>query len=116
VWIGLDHHYKDRHQHDPYGPFTVDIVKKDHPITKGMASFKTEDELYTCLEGTSDITVLATAVSKVDGKTYPIAFVVECGKGRVFHCVLGHDVPSLQVKEVGDLFRNACVWVGSSSQ
>ena len=116
VWIGLEHNLKDRHQHDPHGPFTVDIVKKDHPITQGITSFETRDELYTCLEGTSDIEVLATAVSKVDGKRYPIAFVVQCGKGRVFHCVLGHDPASLQVKEVGDLFRNACIWAGSAPE
>jgi type 1 glutamine amidotransferase len=114
VWIGLEHTYQDRHQHDPYGPFTVNIVNKDHPITQGMTSFKTRDELYTCLEGRADIEVLATAVSKVDGKTYPIAFVFQCGQGRVFQCLLGHDVAALQVTEVGDLFRNACLWVGSA--
>jgi type 1 glutamine amidotransferase len=57
---------------------------------------------------------LATAVSTVDGKTYPIAYVVESGRGRVFQCVLGHDVSSLKGKEVGDLFRNGCIWAGSA--
>ncbi len=115
VWIGLEHNYPDRHQHDPHGAFTVDIAQEsNHPITQGMKSFETRDELYTCLEGTVDIEVLATAVSKVDGKTYPIAFVSKCGKGRVFHCVLGHDAASLKVEEVGELFRRACLWLESS--
>ena len=41
----------DKRGHDPYGKFRVDIVNKSHPITKGLVSFETVDELYTCLAG-----------------------------------------------------------------
>ncbi len=30
--------------HDAYGPFAVEIVATDHPITKGLRDFKTTDE------------------------------------------------------------------------
>ena len=54
--------------------------------------------------------MLAKARSKVDGKDYPMAFVLNYGKGRVFHSVLGHDVKALANPHAGKLFRNACAW------
>lgn len=98
--------------HDPRGTFRVEITRSDHPITKGMQAFDTEDELYTCLVGDRPVDVLATARSKVDGKDYPMAFVFTCGKGRVFHCVLGHDVKALDNEAVLELFRRGTVWAG----
>jgi type 1 glutamine amidotransferase len=96
--------------HDPHGKFTVKIIDDKHPAMKGMADFETVDELYTCLAGKTPIKVLATARSKVDNKDYPMAFVLNYGKGRVFHSVLGHDVQALDNPHVGRLFRNACAW------
>ena len=96
--------------HDPYGPFTVRITDAAHPAMKGLKDFETTDELYTCLAGNTPIKVLATARSKVDNKDYPMAFVLNYGKGRVLHSVLGHDVQALANPAVGKLFRNACAW------
>jgi len=96
--------------HDPRGPFGVDIVDKEHPITRGMASFQTEDELYTCLAGDRPIDLLATARSKVDGKDYPMAFVFKYGRGRVFHCALGHDVKAIENPPAAELLRRGCAW------
>jgi type 1 glutamine amidotransferase len=105
VWAG-----PNGRQHDPYGPFHVEIVKPDHPLVRGLAGFDTQDELYTCLTGDVPIQVLAQAKSKVDGKYYPMAFVADCGKGRSFHCTLGHDVKALSVPAVQELFRRGCAW------
>jgi len=96
--------------HDPHGRFRVEIVDPEHPVTKGMQSFETIDELYTCLDGDEPIHVLATAKSKVDQKDYPMAFVHQYGKGRVFHCVLGHDVKALEPAAVGELLRRGTAW------
>jgi len=96
--------------HDPRGTFTVEIVDTAHPITRGMQSFETTDELYTCLAGETPIHVLAKATSKVDKKDYPIAFVLTYGKGRVFHCVLGHDVRAFETPDVLELFRRGTAW------
>ncbi len=96
--------------HDPHGKFTVEIVAEDHPITRGLKSFETVDELYTCLDGQKDIQVLAKATSKVDGKDYPMAFVNHYGRGRVFHCVLGHDVQALSTPAVQELYRRGVAW------
>lgn len=96
--------------HDPRGSFRVDIVDNKHSITQGLQSFETDDELYTCLAGDRPIKVLATAKSKVDGKDYPMAFVFDYGKGRVFHSLLGHDVKAISNPDVSELFRRGCAW------
>jgi len=96
--------------HDPYGTFRVRIVDSEHPITRGLHDFDTVDELYTCLTGDVPIHVLAVARSKVDGKDYPMAFVLQVGRARVFHCVLGHDVKAFQSEGVQTLYRQACLW------
>jgi uncharacterized protein len=97
-------------QHDPYGAFRVELVKPEHPIFQGMAAFDTQDELYTCLTGDHPIEILAQAKSKVDGHYYPMAFTSNYGKGRSFHCTLGHDVKSLSVPAVQELMHRACAW------
>jgi type 1 glutamine amidotransferase len=101
--------------HDPHGKFRVDIAMPEHPIVKGFPSFETVDELYTCLTGDRPIDIVATAQSKVDGKTYPMAFCFNYGKGRVFHCVLGHDGKALENPPVGELFRRGTAWAAGQS-
>jgi type 1 glutamine amidotransferase len=96
--------------HDPRGTFEVRIADPDHPVTKGMGAFETLDELYTCLDGQTPIHVIAQATSKVDKKDYPMAFVLQYGKGRVFHCVLGHDEKAFEAAGVKELFRRGTAW------
>jgi type 1 glutamine amidotransferase len=96
--------------HDPFGMFRIEITDPAHPIMKGMQPFDTTDELYTCLAGDRPIQILATARSKVDNKDYPMAFVLDYGKGRVFHSPLGHDAASLKNPPVAELFRRATAW------
>lgn len=97
-------------QHDPFGTFRVEIAQPEHSIVRGMSDFETQDELYTCLVGDHPIEVLAQAKSKVDAKYYPMAFVSRYGKGRTFHCVLGHDAKALSVPAVQEIYRRGCAW------
>ena len=110
VWAG-----QGVRQHDPLGPFRVELVKPEDSILRGMADFDTQDELYTCLTGDHPIEVLAQAKSKVDGKYYPMAFISQYGKGRTFHCTLGHDVKALSVPGVQELMRRGCAWAAGLS-
>ena len=96
--------------HDPRGAFTVHVTDEKHAITQNISDFETTDELYTCLDGNTPITVLCDAVSSVDGKAYPMAFVVEGTGGRVFHSVLGHDPVAFQSAGVRSLYRQATAW------
>jgi uncharacterized protein len=96
--------------HDPRGPFQVQIVQKNHPITREMKDFQADDELYICLTGDRPVEVLATAHSKITNKDHPMAFVLEYGKGRVFHTPLGHDVHSIEMPGVAEMIRRGCLW------
>ena len=96
--------------HDAYGKFRVNIIDSAHPVTKGLPSFDTTDELYTCLTGDEPIHVLAAATSAVDKKDYPMAFVHECGRGRVFLTTLGHDLNAVTNTSVPELMRRGCAW------
>jgi len=97
--------------HDQYRKFIVRYTNTEHPITKGLTDFETQDELYHCFKPSEvPITVLAESVSNMDNKPYPMAFVLEKGKGRVFHTTLGHDDKSLSAGGFQDLIKRALVW------
>ena len=109
VWFGSNPGPGKR-QHDPFGKFQVEFAKADHEIVQGLKPFETEDELYTCLTGNHPIEVVAHSKSRIDGEYYPIAFTSRYGKGRTFHCVLGHDTRALAKSEVQELFQRGCAW------
>ncbi len=109
--LGRVWHGSNGPQHDRRGPFTVEIVDKEHPVTRGLSDFETDDELYTCLTGDAPIHLLAQAKSKVDQKHHPQAFVRDYGKGRVFLTTLGHDVKAFTNNPaVGQLIRQGTAW------
>lgn len=81
--------------HPAFGKYEVTIVNRAHPITAGLKSFETTDEMYCNMRAHPEArtTLLATSIAPsgaVQGKPQPMALVVEYGKGRVFHTPLGH--------------------------
>ncbi len=82
--------------HAAFHAFDVQIVDKEHPITKGMSDFKQRpDELYHKLVNSQKTTphVLMQAMDDVkdgSGQMEPMAFTLEYEKGRVFATPLGH--------------------------
>ncbi len=108
-------HAAGRSSHDAYGHFTVEIAA-DHPITAGMNSFETIDELYCNQAGDGPIEVLATAHSKVTGRDEPMAFVYPYGQGRVFQTVLGHAAESIRVPGAANLIRRGTIWAAGQPQ
>jgi len=99
--------------HDSLGPFRVHVVKKDHPITRGLEDFDITDELYFCLKGAPGIEVLLTARSKITKQDEPMGFVLRYGKGRVFQTPLGHDVKAFTNPGLVRLIQNACEWAAT---
>jgi type 1 glutamine amidotransferase len=76
----------------------IDIVDRDHPITAGVGPFVVNDEEYTYrfADGVQRH-VLARFHERPPGSVEKngnndILWTIEAGKGRVFHCGLGHDV------------------------
>jgi type 1 glutamine amidotransferase len=99
--------------HGPRAPFNVKITNANHPITKGLADFEADDELYAKLEGDAKINVLATADSDWSKKTEPLVFTLSYGKGRVFHEAFGHDVKSLQNDSIAKIICRGCEWAAT---
>jgi uncharacterized protein len=86
--------------HGKRSVFESKIVDKEHPITRGLGDFKTDDELYAKLAGTEPIHVLVEADSTWSKKTEPLVFWSEFGKGRMVHNAYGHDPRALLTPEV----------------
>ncbi|HTU27157.1 MAG TPA: ThuA domain-containing protein, partial [Pirellulales bacterium] len=105
---------KMKSAHDPYGPLRVDIAAANHPVTQGLSSFATTDELYFNQQGTEPIEVLATAHSKVTDRDEPIAFVYRYGAARVFQTLLGHDGASLRAPGTAQLIRRGTLWAAGA--
>jgi type 1 glutamine amidotransferase len=101
--------------HGPYGEFAVKIENTDHPITKGLKSFKTEDELYAKLTGDAEIEVLVTAYSDWSKKVEPLVFVKPYGKGRVVHNVLGHGLDSKRNESYQKLLCRGVEWAATGT-
>ncbi len=110
VW---DHHGESGH--DKYGPFTVESTAIDHPITAGITSFETTDELYFRQAGDIPIVPLLQAKSQVTGAYEPLAWTHQYGEGKVFQILLGHSVESLSTPEVQTIIQRGAVWVVSQN-
>lgn len=96
--------------HPPICKFRVDVKDTEHPLTKGVASFETEDEPYFVeIQDPASTHVLLTAeygnaaVSKTvepmygkdtslqaDGRTRVLGYTRKIGEGNVTYFALGH--------------------------
>lgn len=85
--------------HGRFHDFEVEIVDREHPITRGVDNFTTTDELYHKLVPMHNAPyhTLATAFSSPEsggtGRHEPVMIVGAYGKGRVFQHMLGHVWP-----------------------
>jgi len=99
--------------HGPRSVFESKIVDKEHPITKGLSNFTTDDELYAKLQGNEDIHVLVTADSEWSKKTEPLIFVKNYGQGRVVHNAYGHDGKALKTPNVQKIIIRGTEWAAT---
>jgi uncharacterized protein len=94
-------------RHDKYGPMTVHVADREHPVTSGVEDFTVEDEPYI-VERYDGSDVLLTG--DWDGTVHPLGWVKDYGKGRVCYLASGHDQKSLDYPEFAKLIRNAARW------
>ncbi len=106
--------------HGPQHDFTITVRDAEHPITKGMPSqwLHVNDELYDSLRGPAEeIHVLATAHSDSEkggtNRHEPMIFVVQFGKGRIFHTPMGHGNDSQQCVGFIATFQRGAEWAAT---
>ena len=106
--------------HDaPGAPFSVNAVKPEHPVMKGVpASFEVVDELYYInAEGmnppdTAPIEVLAQTSPSLQFKTpHPAVWVTSHPQARIVGISLGHDQRTHDHPAYQTLLLNATRWV-----
>jgi len=85
--------------HGPIDDFTVQIINREHPITKGLHDFTIRDELWVDIEFNPFAEVLCVAQAEeyknTHGKLEPVALITRYGKGRGYYLVLGHDTNTM---------------------
>jgi hypothetical protein len=106
--------------HGARRPFQITAREPAHPILKGLPTvwMHAPDELYATLRGPGkNMTVLATAHSDPQnagtGHDEPILMVLNYGKGRIFHTVLGHDATGLGCVGFITTFQRGAEWAAT---
>ena len=101
-------------------PFQIENRVIDHPITKGLPRvwMHVADELYAKLRGPGEnMTVLSSAFSDPSNagtsRDEPILMVLNYGKGRVFHTVLGHDLAALNCVGFITTYQRGTEWAAT---
>ena len=79
-------------RHDHQSRYAVKKVEPAHSIVQGIPDGWTTpmDELYVIEKLWPNARALATSVSERDGNTYPVAWINQYGKARVFGTTYGH--------------------------
>lgn len=107
----------DSTKHGKIAPFQVEISKTEHPVTKGLANFRTTDELWVDMRINGNPTVLANAFAPASNKgsdqLEPVILSQQIDKGRSFFLVLGHDVKAMKNLGFQTLLLRGSEWAAT---
>lgn len=95
--------------HGPLERFRVEVVDRDHPITRGVSDYSAADEQHTPPSDPEKVRLLLRNRSD-DGKTAAAGWVWEPGRGRLCHLASGHTRDALEHPMFQRLLRNAVNW------
>jgi len=98
--------------HDPFGPFAVEKLDENSPITKAFPrEWKTGgDELYQTISIDPQSHQLLKAKSPHDGRDHIVCWTYQFGRGRVFATTLGHDMKTAASPDYLQLLANGLLW------
>lgn len=99
-------------RHDHQSNYPVTVAKPDHPVMKGLPATWTsaKDELYIIEKLWPNATALATSVSEVDRKSYPVAWANSYGRSRIFGTTFGHSDETFKDSVFLKLLSNGIIW------
>jgi len=88
--------------------FTVHVINKDHPVTRGVSDYAVVDERHDPKIHADDAIILLEAVS--GDKRSVNGYVRLHGKGRICHLANGHNAEALSNPSMQKLIANAALW------
>lgn len=100
--------------------YLVDIIDRDHEITRGVSSYKVASEQYY-MECDPNNHVLAETVFTgehlpwIEGNRMPVAWTRQWGEGRVFYCAVGHFMEDLAHPDNTRLMTQGFRWAARNS-
>lgn len=95
--------------------YAVNIINHKDPITAGLDDFNMHSEQYYMHVDPGN-EVLATTIfsgehaSWIEGTVMPVVWKRQWGKGRVFHCTLGHVAADFNVPQAKEIVRRGLLW------
>ncbi len=99
-------------RHDHQSRYAVKKIEPAHPIVQSIPEdWKTPmDELYVIEKLWPNAKALATSVSEQDGKTYPVIWINQYGKARVFGTTYGHSDETFRDPVYLDYLSRGVLW------
>lgn len=101
----------DRSSHPALGPAQISPTDagRNHPITHGIETFTTIDEVYGFLDTDLDLEPLLTGAH--GGVDHPVLWARSVGNGRVVTDLLGHDAVAMTQTQHHEILRRAARWL-----
>jgi type 1 glutamine amidotransferase len=99
--------------------YTVQITRRDDPITAGIDDFAMRSEQYYMHTDPSNEVLATTTFSGehcpwIAGAVMPVVWKRPFGAGRVFYCSLGHTVADFDVPEAREIVRRGMLWAAGA--
>ncbi len=95
--------------------YEVNIVDHEDPITAGLNDFAMRSEQYYMHVDPGNQVLATTTFSGehdawIEGTVMPAAWKRTWGKGKIFHCTLGHVAADFDVPEAREIVRRGLIW------
>jgi len=98
-------------------PYTVRIVNRADPITRGLKDFRMRSEQYYMHTDPGNEVLATTTFSGrhggvpwIRGVTMPVVWKRRYGRGRVFYTSLGHVAKDFEVPEAREIVKRGILW------
>ena len=115
--VTLAHWVLNHTSHGPYHEFEVRVEPGAHPITAGLGTFKTKDELWNRAGLAPGAKAIASSFSSKEtggtGQWEPSALVAPFGAGRSFTLLLGHDAAAMDRPAFRTLITRGTEWAAT---
>ena len=87
--------------------YEVNMVSSTHPLTQGIEDFMVVSEKYYVHV---DPTIQVHATTSFADVKMPVVWTKHYGKGKVYHCTLGHVANIVRMPQVLELMKRGMVW------